>query len=385
MTGETTMARPVAQRVAELQWGHPFEILIGPPLPTTQLAAREAAVVEGPAVDDEALAPALTAIAQIERLRQGVHDAVSTSALTTAGLDEWEETVVRHGQATRYRPAGLLLGELAADFVELHRVLARQHTSSALRRLTRTTAQMAGLMFLTLIKLNAPGAARNWARTARVASDEADDPAVRSWVRAQEAYVHYYAGDLAEAIAVARHAQTLAGATVCVGLPLAAALEGRAWAAMGQEQEARAALARAEAAVSALDPDALVPSAFGYNEAQLRFHEGNALTQLHDAPAARTAHDRAVALYPSNDYLDRTLLELDRASCLIYDGDVDAAMTHATQLLVALSDEQRHGLILLRGRQLYHSLRPDQRVRPAARDFHNVLMTNADADGTCAS
>jgi hypothetical protein len=73
-------------------------------------------------------------------------------------------------------PAGLLLGELAADVVELQRVLARRHTASALRRLTRITAQLAGLMFLTLIKLDVPLAARNWARTARVAADEAGDP-----------------------------------------------------------------------------------------------------------------------------------------------------------------------------------------------------------------
>src|SRR5687768_68713 len=100
-----------------------------------------------------------------------------------------------------------MLAELAADFVELQRLLERRHSASAMRRLTRATAQLAGLMFLTLIKLNEPMAARNWARTARVAADEAGDNDTRSWVRAQEAYVHYYAGNLAEAISVARQAQ----------------------------------------------------------------------------------------------------------------------------------------------------------------------------------
>lgn len=169
--------------MAELHWGHPFERLTGPPWPAAQLRLqRTTAPTDEPAADSDAPTLDLNPIEHVERLRQGVHDAISTGALTTTGLDEWEETVVRHGEATRYRPAGLLLGELAADFTELERILDRRHTSTALRRLTRTTAQMAGLMFLTLIKLGAPLAARNWARTARVTADEAGDPAVRSVV-----------------------------------------------------------------------------------------------------------------------------------------------------------------------------------------------------------
>jgi tetratricopeptide (TPR) repeat protein len=376
MAGEVAGARPVAQRVAERHWGYRFEALIGPPLPPAQLALTRSAAEQETASDGDAAAPfGLSVIEQVERLRQGIHDVISTASLTEASLDEWDETLIRHGQATRYRPAPALLVELSADFAELQRVLARRQTSSALRRLTRTTAQMAGLMFLTLIKLNAPIAARNWARTARVAADEAADPAIRSWVRAQEAYVHYYSGHLAEALDVARHAQVLVGRTACVGLPLAAALEARALAALGHGREARDALVRAEAAVGALDGDALTPSAFGYNEAQLRFHEGNTLTHLRDTKGAKAAQDRALDLYPATDYLDRTLLQLDRASCLAYDGDAITAMTHATHSLLALTDEQRSGMILLRGRQVVDSLTEPQRALPAARDFRDLLLT----------
>jgi tetratricopeptide (TPR) repeat protein len=373
MTGETAHARPVAQRVAELHWGHRFEALIGPPPPPGRLALRQAGTLSA----DDGPATAVSGIDQVERLRQGVHDAVSTGALAAAGLDEWDETVARHGLATRYRPAALLLGELAADFAELQRVLARRHTASALRRLTRTTAQMAGLMFLTLIKLDVPLAARNWARTARVAADEAGDPAIRSWVRAQEAYVHYYAGNLAEALTVARHAQHLAGTINCVGVPLAAALEARALGILGHRHDTHAALDRAETAVSRLSPGDLMPSAFSYNEAQLRFHEGNAFTHLHDTQAAWTAQDRALELYPATDFFDRTLIDLDRASCLAHDGDATTAMRHATRVLVSLPGEQRQGLILLRGRQVLTSLGDDAQALPAGRDLQDVLTVSA--------
>jgi hypothetical protein len=177
-------------------------------------------------------------------------------------------------------------------------VLARRHAASALRRLTRVAAQMAGLMFLTLIKLDERTASRNWARTARIAADEAGDRATRSWVRAQESYVPFYSGDLLEAIQVARHAQALAGRKPCAGVALAAALEARAHAARGDESATRAALDVAQAALDRLAAQEIVPSALGYNEAQLRFHEGNAFTHLHRTKPAWTAQERALELYP---------------------------------------------------------------------------------------
>jgi tetratricopeptide (TPR) repeat protein len=372
VAGRVDNARPVAQRVAELHWGYAFEALVGPP----QLLAphrRQAVPGDGYAQSDaRSLGPSV--LQQLELLRCGVHDAISTGSMTDAGLDEWEQVVVRHGQATRYRPAGVLLAELAADFAELQRVLARRQTSAVLRRLTRVTAQMAGLMFLTLIELNVPLAARDWARTAHVAADETGDPAIRSWVSAQEAYVHYYGGNLIEALDVASQAQALAGPATCVGVPLATALEARALAALGRDADARSALFRAEAAVAALDADSLPASAFGYNEAQLRFHEGSTLTQLRDTKNAWTAQDRALDLYPTSDYLDRTLLQLDRASCRIHDGDVPAAMVHATQTLVDLSDNERTGMILLRGQRILGSLSMEQRALPAAREYRDLML-----------
>jgi hypothetical protein len=66
---------------------------------------------------------------------------------------------------------------------------ASSPAGTVLRRLTRVTAQIAGLMLLTLIKLDVPLAARNWARTARVAADEAGDPAIRrSFVHRREGH-----------------------------------------------------------------------------------------------------------------------------------------------------------------------------------------------------
>jgi tetratricopeptide (TPR) repeat protein len=160
-------------------------------------------------------------------------------------------------------------------------------------------------------------------------------------VRGQEAYGYYYSGDFTEAIHVAQHAQVLSGQISSAGFVLAAALEARAQAALGRADETRSALQQAESCLSCLDADAIGTSAFDYNEAQLRFHEGNALTHLHDTGAAWQVQERALSLCPASDYMDRTMTQLDRAHCLAYDGDVTGAVAVTAEAMTPLNDQQR--------------------------------------------
>jgi tetratricopeptide (TPR) repeat protein len=394
MAGQVDDARPSSKRVAAALWGYPFPTLLGPPVVGVCVNAGSSALEDSPAGRaperrrrEDAFAFAgdherrkldftegQASLDQLRLLRERVDEAVGDNAMSDASLDDWEQTAVRLGAATRYRSSRPLLDELATDFFELQRRLARRQPLSTLRRLTVVTAQMAGLMSLTLLKLNQNAESRHWARTARVAADEAGEVTVSSWVRAQEAYAHYYGGSLGAAIHVARQAQAVASGRQCVGVALAAALEARAQAALGHADETRRALGRAWEALAHLDAGSITRSAFGYDEAQLRFHEGNAFTHLYDTDAAWQAQQRALELYPHSDYMDRTLIWLDRASCLAHDGDVSTAMTYATQALVKLTDQQRRGLITLRGQQVVDDLPTKQRALPAAREFRDVLM-----------
>jgi transcriptional regulator with XRE-family HTH domain len=314
-----------------------------------------------------------TPLHAIEALRCGLNETISERTITTAGLDDWEQTVSDYGLATRDRAPIVLLGDLSADLAQLQEALSRCRSASALGRLTRVTAQMAGLMCLTLIKMDERVAFRRWARTARLAAREAGDPLTHSWVRAQEAYGHYYSGDLPEAVQVARHAQELSGQTPSVGAVLAAALEARAHAAMGHRQETRAALGYAETCLSHLDASAIGTSAFDYNEAQLRFHEGNAFTHLHDTKTAWSAQEAALSLCPVNDYMDRTMIKLDRANCLAYDRDVTGTVAVVLEATTPLTDPQRQGIIASRVRGIIAILPPRHRALPAVRDLHDLL------------
>jgi tetratricopeptide (TPR) repeat protein len=156
-------------------------------------------------------------------------------------------------------------------------------------------------------------------------------------VLAQEAYGHYYAGNLGEAVTVARHAQALMRRAPRAGAVLAAALEARAHAARGNTRETRRALGRAETILQALDPGSVMASAFGYAESQFRFHQSSAYTRLGDTRAALAAQERALAICPADDFTDRALTRLDRAACLAHDGDPTAAVAYATETLTRLT------------------------------------------------
>lgn len=317
----------------------------------------------------------LSPLQRVEVLRHDVTSTITATAMNETALEVWEQTVLDHGAATRDKPAALLLTDLVNDFEDLSSELPKRHSASSLRRLTAVTARMAGLIFLTLIKLDERDAARRWARTARVAAGEAGDTALVAWVRAQEAYVHYYSGDLTQALEVARHAQQLMAAP-SVGGALAAALEARAEGLRGQPTAARSAIDRAELMLSGLPPDQRAASAFGYNEAQLRFHQGNALTHLGETEDAWEAGQRALELYPTGDYLDRTLVRLDRAECLVRANMPDEAAAVAARAVRGLTFEQRADMILNRGREIINAMPPDQRELPAARDLRDVLASS---------
>jgi transcriptional regulator with XRE-family HTH domain len=319
----------------------------------------------------------VSVVDQAEALRLTLHESIAEHGPTDASLDDWELLVSEYGRATRHRPAVLMLADLTTDLAELQQMLTRCRSVSGLRRLTRVTAQMAGLVCLTVIKMDERGAFRRWARTARLAAAESGDPLTHSWVRAQEAYGYYYAGDLPTAIDVAGDAQALAGRSPCVGAALAAALEARAHAALGgadRRHEAETALRRAEVILWQLAQDALIASAFGYDEPQLRFHGGNTYTHLHDTEAAWREQQRALTLYPHSNFMDRALTRLDRAECLTHDGDINQALPYAAETLECLTGSQRQGIITSRAREIFSGLDSNQRALPTAREFRELLV-----------
>jgi Helix-turn-helix domain len=311
---------------------------------------------------------------EIESIRESLSGTLSDGAMSDASLDAWDQAVLHVGRMTRYRSPGELLMELSADLSELDRAMRRCRSPGSLRRLARVAAQLSGLMCLLLVKLDERTGFRQWARTARSAAGEAGDTVIFSWVLAQEAYGHYYSSDLATSVSVARHAQGLTRGRPCVGAVLAAAVEARAHAGRGDAREARSALGRAQNILLALDPGSVAASAFGYSESQFRFHEGSVHTRLGATRHAFRAHERALELCPPGDYTDWALTRLDRARCLVHDGDPAAATAYATETLTRLSGEQTQGIIAVRGHELVRALPARYRTVPAVREMQELLL-----------
>lgn len=145
----------------------------------------------------------------------------------------------------------------------------------------------------------------------------------------------------------------------------------------GPDQETREALARAENILSQLNGDALIPSAFGYNESSYRFHEGNAYTHLRDVQSALKAQERALELCGRDDYTDWAMTRLDRAQCLMYSGELTAGLEYATETVTSLTGQERKGIITLRGREIVGALPEREEKLGAARDFRELLMLPA--------
>lgn len=319
-------------------------------------------------------ATSLIDMRQLETLRLSLHRHLSEGAMSIASLDDWDQTIAEYGAATRDKPPILMIYDLANDLDQLNNAMAHCRTASALTRLTRVAAQITGLLVLSLVKLDDRAAFRRWARTARIAAVESGDSAVHAWVLMQEAHGHYYSNDYATAIHVARQAQATTNNS-CVGTALSAALEARAHAAMANHGETVHALDRAETIFAALGSESLISSAFGYTESSFRFHAGSAFTNLRDTTNAAKAHERALQLIPEGDYTDLAFVHIDRASCLVSDGDAGGAASYLIDRLAPLTNEQRRGIISVRARDVIRALPQSEKGRPEVIDLMDLLSS----------
>ncbi|MER7350718.1 helix-turn-helix transcriptional regulator [Streptomyces aurantiacus] len=335
------------------------------PAPQTARALDDALGAHGELIALADTRPGTTVLEQADALQRGLHDLLAAGPLTDSSLEEVEWAVDRHGRGTRYRPEGQHLPELLADFQDLRVLLTHRHTTPARRRLLVAAARMSGLTALTFLKIG-DGRAVSWWRTARKAAAAADDRATLSWVYAQEAYQAYYGGDLYGAVELTDRAQRIASGMPCVGPPLAAPLEARAYARLGNGEAAMRALVAAETALEKLPDAERIGSAFGYSESQLRFHAGDALTHLGETARAREELARAAALYPMSEQMDRALVALDTAMCTALEGDPAAAADQAAHTIIELEPDHRTALILYRARDVI------TRVPPGAREVHEV-------------
>lgn len=67
------------------------------------------------------------------------------------------------------------------------------------------------------------------------------------------------------------------------------------------------------------------------------------------------------------------MTKLDRANCLVYDGDVTGAVAVMAEAATLLTDQQRQGIIAARVRDTIAALPAQHQALPAVRDLHDLL------------
>ncbi|GIH94069.1 hypothetical protein Psi01_46990 [Planobispora siamensis] len=318
-------------------------------------------------------------LGSVESIRRRMDDTLVSATVSPAMLDQWEEATVGFGRQYMNTPPLRLLCDVLLEFSAVRKAMERRQPVDLQERLCRMAAQLAGLSGMIMINLGDHRMARSFFRTGRTAADETGDRALRAWVTAREALVPLYYGDPREALNLAKKSRDMAGQTPCAAQAMAPVVEARALAMLsgaGKKDvvdQAKRALSRARAAFSqmpAVDQD---DAAFGYTERQLYFHQGDALVRLGQAMEADLILEQALTKYGPSDWLDPTLIKLDRAKCKVIEGDLQEALRIARVTVEGLGEGCRPDILMQRAYEVAKAVESKDPNHPELRAYLDAL------------
>ncbi|MFG2979166.1 hypothetical protein ACGFYY_40055 [Streptomyces sp. NPDC048331] len=147
-----------------------------------------------------------------------------------------------------------------------------------------------------------------------------------------------------------------AGARPSGAAALAAAVNARALAAVGDLPGARRAVDDVRTLAEQLDGPESADTWFGYPAQKHAVHLSQAYTLLGDTRAAYRAQDDALALTTSPSVMTRALIAMDTAACLRVDGEPGEAAAMAAAVYDRLPPAYRTGLVHSRAQLLHRHL-----------------------------
>ncbi|MBG0832554.1 helix-turn-helix transcriptional regulator [Planomonospora sp. ID67723] len=305
-------------------------------------------------------------LAEVERTRQDLDRTLAAGGVTEEQLDLLDEQVLRYRREYITSAPLPMLYRLMLELSEVRTLAAARQPAMVQRRLLNATVMLALLSADALMKLGDTRQAHAWYGTARTASDDMGDLRLRALVRAQQAMLPYYYGDLAETVRLAREARMLAGNAPSSPAALGAAAEARALARMGEHKAARVALAEAEQIFARMPPEGRDHLAFRFSERRLQFYRIGTLIELGEEVDWTPA--------PSGPYtIDPVLIRLDQAVHLVRDGKAEEGCRLAEKALLQAPPEHRTSIVVDRARALLAEVPEGLRQTPAARHLASLL------------
>jgi len=217
----------------------------------------------------------------------------------------------------------------------------RQHLHLS-RQLYLVAGRVCGLLAWMSSDLGRHAEAETQARTGWLCAELAEHNGLRAWIRATQSKLAFWDGRI-------RQSARLAEDGLRYGAPdtapvLLAGLAARAWARLGQANDAHDALADAAEARERAGPDD-VGGLYGCSLAQQSYLAGTTHLYLHEPDHALREAGRTVALYETGASQERfygaeTLALIDAASAHLQGGELDGAAEKLRPVL-ALPSQQR--------------------------------------------
>ncbi|MCT9011595.1 hypothetical protein [Streptomyces rhizosphaerihabitans] len=320
-----------------------------------------------------ALAAGLTApaLAALTAARTDVDQTLSPSA--PQDLADLEAAAESYGYGYHGQRPTRVLADLVTDFTTLRPLLTVPQPAPIRARLCRTAGQMAGMTAIVLHDLGSRRESRAWFATATRAAAESGDDQLRTWILAREAMVPLNYGAPRTAADLADQARRAAGTRPTAAATLAAAVAARAYALNHQPEQARTALAAADALMNRLPEGEWSDTWLTYGEQKHHVHLSHALTTLGDTRRARESQQRALELSAPTSTMTRTLLHIDAAACSHHDGNSEEACRRTVAALTSLPDGYRTGLVHRRALDLYEAIPAHHHRERAIRELRDVL------------
>jgi len=385
MSGESSDPRPAARRVLEHMFQTTIAELLGPPYRHSDLvrpAPAPAAVIER--VDNRA---ARRGAGNVYRLVVGERIEVPSagerevllemsaeraskfalvagqSGLTAEAVEQIYEDVRRLAVAYPRRPLPEVLGKLVDAQDTVFTLLEARQRPAHARQLYFLAGITGGLLAKASHDLSNPAAAMTHARTAFICADQVDHNGLRAWIRGLQSLVSYWAHRPHDAI---RYAQSGRGClsdsgTSVVWLDVS---EARGWAALGNVQEARSAIERAEQARERVHPDDLdqIGGICTFGRVRQLYYTADTLAWLPSEAATAADYSlQAVQAYgdangPEWAFGDQAGAHADLSIARIAQGELEGA-AEALAPVLELPPEERINGVVVSTQRVYNALR----------------------------
>lgn len=285
-------------------------------------------------------------------LRSRADTLLDTQSVSSASLDAWEDLAEHYGVLELTAAPALFLEQVGNDFNNIQLLLSQRQPLRTQRRLYRVMAQYAGL--IAIVSNDLGWNSQPWLSIARRAAGEAEDDALAAWTMTYQSMAYLWNGNTPKAVQIAQEAQARVRSRTSGAKSLAAAMEARAQSRLGRQAETLSAVRRSDEIFERLHSADTRVNVLGIYEHILRFFQSNALTAIGMTDAAFDAQEQAFNLAQGNvvDVVDAGLLRMDRAMCLMRNGDQDEGCRIAAETLDSFPVKSRTELIARRAQEI---------------------------------